>query len=612
MALQAPVEVDSLKRMRDTMMHRGPDDEGLYLSKNSTVGLGHRRLSIIDLSPLGKQPLSNEDGTVWVVCNGEIYNFHELRKELEGLGHTFRSRTDTEVIIHAYEAWGDRCVERFRGMFAFAIWDEPHRRLLLARDRIGIKPLFYYWDGKVFIFASELKGILGYPGVNVSLDPTALFDYLTYLYIPAPKTIYKQVRKLKPGHILTFEGAEPKEQQYWDLSFKKQLAVTEEEARQLLLEHLQDAVQSHLVSDVPVGVLLSGGLDSSTVVSFASANGNKLRTFTVGFDVAERSEVGYARFVAEHFHTQHSVSIVGAESVKLQLSNILGRYDEPYADSSAIPTHEVCRAASQQVKVALSGDGGDEVFAGYPRYPIWYGRQRWTSVPAIFRKPVFVPLSLFFPEGRRGYGLVRDLAAADSFLPYVRQVEIFTPEQKRRIMGAAFVKEMGDYDDYWYYRQYWRPELDPLTRVQYLDLKTYLPDDILTKVDRASMAVSLEVRPPLLDHKLVEFVFSLPASLRCPEGDRKYILRKVMQKRLPEGFALYRKQGFSVPWRTWGKKENPWMSQYLAGGEGVKQGILKSNLLEALNGFGASGLKVWTLVVLEGWLQSARGSFSRK
>lgn len=597
------VDLDTVKKMRDSMTHRGPDDCGVYLSKDGLVALGHRRLSIIDLSSHGKQPLRNEDGTIWVVHNGEIYNYQSLRQKLEELGHLFHSNTDTEVIVHAYEAWGEDCISRFRGMFAFAIWDEKSKIILLARDRLGIKPLFYYWDGKVFIFSSEIKGILTYPHINRAIDTTALFDYFTYLYIPPPKTIYTHIRKIREGHILKYENEVLKEHKYWDINFAEKKKLTESQAEELLLDKLKEAVKSHMVSDVPIGVLLSGGFDSSTITSLASAYSNeKLYTCTVGFDVAEHSETGYARIIAESFGTEHYESRVGIESLEESLSHVVWMYDEPYADSSAIPTREVCRIARQHVKVALSGDGGDEVFAGYPRYPTWLKREPWIDFPTFIKKLCFKPLSILWPENKRGYYFIRDIASEDTLEPFAHLVQIFKPEEKRLLLDSEITKNFHDYDDYWYFRQYWNKDVDPLTRAQYLDLKTYLPSDILTKVDRASMAVSLEVRPPLLDHELIEFVFALPATLRFKDGEKKYLLKKAMKNILPVEILTRGKKGFSLPWKSWIGKARSWVDPFLLEGECIKQGYLNRKVLRE-NLPLLSGNRMWTLIILEQWLR---------
>jgi asparagine synthase (glutamine-hydrolysing) len=597
------IETDIFKKMRDSLTHRGPDDEGLYLARDGSVALGHRRLSIIDLSSRGKQPLKNEDGTVWVVYNGEIYNYQSLRQELEELGHIFHSNTDTEVIVHAYEAWGESSIKRFRGMFAFALWDEKRKIMLLARDRLGIKPLFYYWDGRVFIFSSEIKGILPYPELNRDIDQTALFDYLTYLYIPPPKTIYSHIRKLKEGHILRYENEALQEHKYWDIDFGEKKQLTGPQAEELLLVKLKEAVQSHMISDVPVGVLLSGGFDSSTVTSLASTHSSeRLCTCTVGFDVAEYSETRFARIIADRFRTQHYESTVGIESLQESLSQVIRLYDEPYADSSAIPTYEVCRIAREHVKVALSGDGGDEVFIGYPRYSTWLKREPWIDFPAFIKKLFFKPLSILWPEERWGYRFIRDIASEDTLEPFAHLVQIFKPEEKRLLLDSGFAKNLNTYDDYWYFRQFWNKDLDPLTRAQYLDLKTYLPSDILTKVDRASMAVSLEVRPPLLDHELIEFVFKLPSALRFKNEEKKYLLKKTMKDILPSEILTRGKKGFSLPWNSWKGKTRSWVDQFLLNGECIKREILNRQVFRD-NLPLLSGNRLWTFIMLEQWLR---------
>lgn len=513
--------------MRDAMTSRGPDDAGMEI-RNGT-GLGHRRLSILDLSPAGHQPMCNEDRSVWVVFNGEIYNFAELRRELEGLGHRFVSNSDTEVIVHGWEAWGERCVERLRGMFAFAVWDDRRRVLFLARDRVGIKPLFYYWDGRTLAFASELKALRQCPDLDLAVDPTALFDFLTYLYIPAPKTAYKNVRKLEPGHRLLFDGRRLHAERYWDWNFAPR-PITERKAVEELRALLAETVRLHLVSDVPLGVLLSGGVDSSAVAAFAGP----VMTFSIGFDVAEHSETAFARAVAGRFGTRHVESTVALAEGKRLLDWMVEWYDEPYYDTSAIPTYLVCREARRHVTVALSGDGGDEVFGGYTHYTRFRRLMAWDVLPKALRRLV---------PGRSGERLRLDPLERYAFL-----MGGMVEHEKARVPGLAKFK---DYDALWSFRRFWREDLDVPTRLQYLDAKTYLPDDILTKVDRASMAVSLEVRPPLLDHRLMEFVATLPTHVRLKGGRLKYLLKKALEGLLPEEILTRKKKGFSVPLRTW-------------------------------------------------------------
>ena len=594
------VEAITLTQMRDRLAHRGPDDAGLWISGNQQVGLAHRRLSIIDLSPAGHQPMSNEDGTVWIVYNGEVYNYTDLKHRLEGLGHRFRSNSDTETIIHAYEQWGVKCFSELRGMFALALWDERQQQLLLARDHTGIKPLLYYWDGKTFAFASEIKAFWALEGLDRSLDRSAIFDYLTYLYVPAPKTAYQYIRKLQPGHYLTFDGKDLTLAQYWDVPLEQDNSLDETHAVRLVQEQLADAVGMNMVSDVPVGVFLSGGLDSSTVVAhMTKLTQEPIRTFSIGFDVPEHSETAYARVVAEAFHTDHYERIVGRESVQELLSKMVSLYDEPYCDGSAMPTFQVSEMARKQVKVVLSGDGGDEVFAGYRWYDRWLRQQAVSHhIPQWLQRNVLALVGRVWPASMRGARAKHFLEglAYDPLAQYARQLELFTPVEKRQLLGEEWAAEFADYDDYWYFRQYWHTELDPITRLQYLDLKTYLPDDILTKVDRASMAVGLEARPPLLDHLLIEAVFRVPWAIRFRNAEKKHLLKQAMNGILPVQILTRGKKGFSSPLIEWMAAERSWVDDFLR----RSPRLIHPAVLESISRY-AWGPKYWALLVLEEW-----------
>lgn len=590
--------------MRNALIHRGPDDSGMEVWPASGVGLGNTRLSIIDLSPAGHQPMSNEDGAIWIVYNGEVYNYARLKRRLEDRGHSFRSNSDTETIIHAYEEWGVDSLSMLRGMYAFGLWDAKAKQLLLARDRMGIKPLFYYWDERTFAFASEIKALLVLENINKEIERSALFDYLTYLYIPAPKTAYKYIRKLQPGHYLVFDGHSISTKCYWDVSLEQDDSIDEGMAIELVRERLADAVSSHSVSDVPVGVLLSGGLDSSTIVAhMAGTMSQPAQTYSIGFDVAEHGETRFARLVAQKFDTNHRERIVGREAVQSLLSRVVLLYDEPFADGSAIPTYSVAQLAREEVKVVLSGDGGDEVFAGYRWYDRWLQFQNLRAVPAFVRHGLMKPLGRIWPSNARG-GRVKHFLEDMGNTPlgqYARQMELFSPTEKRKILGSDWRSEFKDYDDYWYFRQFWRSELDPITRMQYLDLKTYLPDDILTKVDRASMAVSLEVRPPLLDHLLVEAVFSVPAEIRFRNAEKKYLLKQAMNGVLPAEVLTRGKKGFSSPLTQWMGEEKEWVQEFI----GRSPRIVQKDALEK-SGRYSWGPKYWALLVLEQWARNER------
>jgi asparagine synthase (glutamine-hydrolysing) len=520
-----------LKRMCDTISHRGPDGSGVYIGSDKGAGLGHKRLSIIDLTSAGKQPMSNEKGDVWVTYNGEIYNFRELRKELEKKGHVFKSRTDTEVIVHSYEEWGKECVDRFDGMFAFGLYDERRKCLFLARDRFGIKPLFYYHRDGLFVFGSEIKAVITHPGVRRDVDLSAIYDYLTYLYIPTPKTIYKDIKKLPPGHVLVFDDSGLRTRKYWDIDFSPR-GIGEKEAKEKVRKALSETVRRYLVSDVPVGVFLSGGLDSSAITAGVCETIKKPKTFSVGFDVKAHSETGYAQLVAERFGTQHHELMLSKDVVSGMLPKIVNMYDEPCSNSSVIPTYYVSEFARKHVKVILSGDGGDEVFAGYLWYDRWLATQRLRFLPGFIKKYSYGALGLF---GRNVKSFHRLNSLRLLFLPndgpgqYGYLMSVFNPEEKSDVLSGEFSRDFRGYDDFWYFREYWRRDLDPVSRMQYLDIKTYLHEDCLAKVDRASMAVSLEVRVPFLDHRLAEAVAGFSSDLRYNSGDKKHILKKAME-----------------------------------------------------------------------------------
>jgi asparagine synthase (glutamine-hydrolysing) len=608
----APSDAAAAQRMNEAIVHRGPDDEAIRGWPDHGVTLCHRRLSIIDLSPLGRNPMSNEDGSVWIVYNGEIYNFQALRRELEARGHTFRSHTDTEVVLHAYEEWGDDHVHHLRGMFAYALYDRRPRpgsryRVLLVRDRLGIKPLFYYALPRCFAFASEIKGILACDGIDRAVDWSALYDFLTYLYIPAPKTAYAHIRKLPPGHLLAFDEQGLTVREYWTIGTAATAATTPDEAAHQVAATLERAVEDHLVSDVPLGVLLSGGVDSSAVTALAAGLAQPpLRTFSAGFDVAEHSELDYARLVAAHCHTRHTEQVVGRESLDRMLPRVLAVYDEPFADTSAIPTYYVTAAAGEHVKVLLSGDGGDEVFAGYSWYRSWLARGGLDSLPLGGVRRLLVPLAERWPLGRRGKGVLVALSRSP-LGRYAALMELFSPRRKRRLLASSRRGEFDGYDDYWHFRRHWREDLDPLARLQYLDLKTFLPDDILTKVDRASMASSVEVRPPLLDHELVEQVLAMPSDWNLRAGEQKWLLKRAVEDRLPAEVLHRRKKGFSAPMTQWIAGSREWAGAELTRLSRLTDGAWLSPDLPALASGMVRGAEVWGLLLLLRWLAGEMG-----
>jgi asparagine synthase (glutamine-hydrolysing) len=548
-----------IERMNETQFHRGPDEGGVHLEAG--VALGHRRLSIIDLSS-GQQPLFNEDGSVVVVFNGEIYNFQELVPELQALGHVFRTHSDTEVIVHAWEAWGEGCVARFRGMFAFVLWDRGRGTLFLARDRFGVKPLYYaFLDDGHFIFGSELKSLMAHPGLARDIDPFAVEEYFAYGYVPEPRTIFRGAQKLPPGFTLTLARRGPRAlpQQYWDVPFTPVRVSSEAEASDELIDRLKESVRLRMIADVPLGAFLSGGVDSSAVVAMmATLSTTPVNTCSIAFTDPEYNEAEYAQRVAERYHTHHVVETVDPDDFGL-VGRLAGVYDEPYADSSALPTYRVCALARKHVKVALSGDGGDENFAGYRRYRWFRYEERLRSLlPLALRRPLFGTLGRLYPKADWAPKVFRakttfEALARDTVAGYFHGVSLLSDAMRERLFSPAFKRELQGYRAVEVLRRHAQvaPTRDPLSLVQYLDMKTYLVGDILTKVDRASMAHALEVREPLLDHELMGWVSGLPVDLKLRGSEGKYLLKKAMEPYLPHDVLYRRKMGFAVPLAAW-------------------------------------------------------------
>jgi asparagine synthase (glutamine-hydrolysing) len=548
-----------LKRMNETQHHRGPDEGDIYTEPG--VGFGHRRLSVIDIAS-GQQPMFNAAGDVGVVFNGEIYNYRELAEELKGLGYEFRTKSDTETIVHAWEAWGEDCVYRLRGMFALAVWDRSKQLMFMARDRLGIKPFYYALlpDG-MFIFGSELKSLRAHPGLPREIDVRAVEDYFAYGYVPEPKTIYLGAHKLAPGFCLTVRIGQPIPQpkQFWDVPFKPHHAMTEQDAAGELAVRLREAVQSHLKADVPLGAFLSGGVDSSAVVAMmAGLASEPVNTCSIAFRDKAFDESAYAEQVARQYNTNHHTETVDTDDYAL-LDTLAGLYDEPYADSSAIPTYRVCQLARQRVTVALSGDGGDENLAGYRRYRYAMAEDAVRSkIPAAVRRGVFGPLGKYYPKADWAprvfrakttfEALARDLVEGYfhgvSIMSDAMRAQLFSDSFRRQLQGYRAIDVMRGHADR-------APTDDPLSLIQYLDMKTYLPGDILTKVDRASMAHALEVRVPLLDHQLVEWISGLSSTIKLKGGEGKYIFKKSMERYLPHDILYRKKQGFAVPLASW-------------------------------------------------------------
>ena len=617
-----PPDSRILERMNDALVHRGPDAFGYHVEPG--VGLAHRRLSIIDLKG-GVQPLYNEDKSVVVTYNGEIYNFQSLIEELTSLGHSFHTRCDTEVIVHAWEQWGERCVERFRGMFAFAIWDQKAETLFLARDRLGIKPLHYALlpDGSL-LFGSELKALLCHPGLSRELDPCAVEDYFAYGYVPDPRTILARVAKLPPAHTLTARRgrALPEPRAYWDVSFQANGAPSVESAGEELIERLREAVRIRLVAEVPLGAFLSGGVDSSAVVAMmAGLSPEPVNTCTMAFGERGFNESDYAEEVARRYGTSHQVETVSPDSFDL-VHRLGDLYDEPFADSSAIPTYRVCGLARKRVTVALSGDGGDENLAGYRRYR-WhvYEERIRSTLPLAIRRPLFGALGALYPKADWAPKIFRakttfQAIARDSIDGYFHTVSILGSAQRDGLFLPSFQRELQGYNAIDVLRRYagQAPTRDPLSLVQYLDIKTYLPGDILTKVDRASMAHSLEVRVPLLDHILVDWVSGLPPSMKLRGMEGKYLFKRALKPYLPSELLYRPKMGFGVPLTSWFRGPLRDQVRNAALGEWIRElGYFDLATIERMVDQHQSGLRdysapLWALMMFESSLQRILGT----
>jgi len=548
-----------LLRMNESQRHRGPDEEGLHIEPG--VGLGHKRLAIIDLST-GQQPLWNEDRSVVIIYNGEIYNYRELIPELAALGHVFRTKSDTEVVVHAWEQWGEDCVTRFRGMFAFALWDRNRETLFLARDRLGVKPLHYaLLPSGHLVFGSELKSLTVHPEFRRDLDPFAIEEYFALGYVAEPRTIYAGARKLPPAHTLTIRRGEtlPEPREFWDVKFTLDNPISERDAEAELVLRLRESVKLRMIAEVPLGAFLSGGVDSSAVVAMmAGVSADPVNTCSIAFDDPAYDESRFAREVADRYQTRHFVETVERDDFDL-IDTLARTYDEPYADSSAIPTYRVCQLARKHVTVALSGDGGDESFAGYRRYRLHAMEERLrNAMPLSVRRPAFGMLGRMYPKADWAPRMFRakstfQALARTSVDAYFHSVSILRDDMRHQLYSNAFKAQLGGYGASEVFRRHGRRAGtdDPFGLVQYLDLKTYLIGDINTKVDRASMAHSLEVREPLMDHPLVEWLASLPSSLKVRGQEGKYLLKKSMEPYLPREIMYRPKQGFAVPLAQW-------------------------------------------------------------
>ena len=606
-----------LERMNQALFHRGPDEGDVHIEPG--LGLGHRRLSIIDLSS-GQQPLFNEDHSVVVVFNGEIYNFQELMPELTALGHKFRTRSDTEVIVHAWEQWGEACVNRFRGMFAFALWDRNRQTLFLARDRLGVKPMFYaILPDNILVFGSELKALLCHPKLSLEIDPRSVEDYFAYGYVPEPRTIYRQALKLPPGHTLTIHRGKPvpSAKEYWDLLFQPGDQISEKDAQAELIERLREAVKIRLISEVPLGAFLSGGVDSSAVVAMMAGLSNEpVNTCSISFGDPKYNESEYAREVAERYKTNHRVEQVDTDDFDL-VDTLASLYDEPYADSSAMPTYRVCQLARKSVTVALSGDGGDENFGGYRRYRWHMNEEKIRSfMPLGVRRPVFSVAGKLYPKADWAPRIFRarttlQALARSSVEAYFHTVSIMDDDMRRKLFSDSFRRELQDYQaiEVLQYHATRAPVQHGLSLIQYLDMKTYLPGDILTKVDRASMAHALEVREPLLDHPMMEWLAGLPENYKLKGQEGKYILKKSLEPYLSDSILYRPKMGFAIPLASWfrGPLKTKLRDRVL-GSRLAETGFFNSSFLKHMVDQHQSGLRdysspLWSVLMFDSFLR---------
>ncbi len=611
-----PVAPELINIMNSTMFHRGPDGDGIFVDKN--VGLGHRRLSIIDLDT-GDQPMSGSDGQVTIAFNGEIYNFQKLKTILEKKGHRFKTKSDTEVIIYAYMEWGQAFVNKLRGMFAIALWDNRLKTLFLARDRVGKKPLYYYYDGNTIAFASELKAILEVPGISRRIDYEALDAYFSFGYVPSPMSIFKGIRKLKPGHMARCSATGFREEEYWDIDMNGfDSGMTEEMAIERLSELFDEAVRIRLVSDVPLGAFLSGGVDSSAVVASMAKllDGQPVKTSAIGFSEKKFNELEFAKIVSEMYKTDHQEAVVNADALDI-IDRIVWHFDEPFADSSAIPTWYVSKITRQNVTVALSGDGGDETFAGYVQR---YSMTRFEDgirkkIPFFFKNTLIRGLASVYPKidalprPLRLKAFLTNLSLSMEQAYYRDMSFYFTPVNKINLYNADMKKAVNEYSSFSVFEPFFNRNTnpDPVTTAQYIDIKTYMTEDILVKVDRMSMAHSLEVRAPILDHKLMEFAATLPSNLKLNNQESKYILKKINENRLPHDILYRKKQGFSVPLAQWvreGLREYIYDTLFGTGSgldEYLNHKYVKQLWEDHLKGFNDHSSQIWNVFMFELW-----------
>lgn len=607
-----PVNEELLARMNDAIRHRGPDEDGFYI--NGSTGMAMRRLAIIDLKS-GQQPIHNRDRSAWIVFNGEIYNYLELREKLEKLGHTFYTNSDTEAIVHAYDQYGVDCPKHLRGMFVFAIWNERTQELFLARDRVGKKPLLYAEVNGQLIFGSEFSALLLHPDISREIQPEAIDYYLSFMAVPAPLTVYKAIRKLEPGHWLRWRNGNVELQRYWEPDFTKKIDISEEEAGERTVEILRDAVKVRLMSEVPLGAFLSGGIDSSAVVALmAQESSERVKTFSIGFDEQDFSELHHARRVAEHVGADHHEFIVRPDAIEV-LPMLVEHYGEPYADSSALPTYYVAKETRKHVTVALNGDGGDESFAGYERYIAMGLTEKYRMIPSFLRESVIRQAVNLIPTDPTKRSKVKSaqrllaVVARQKTGRYMHWMSTFNDELKGPLYSDSFREQTSGANaigilDTWFKRANGIGMVDALLLT---DQMTYLPNDLLVKVDIATMAVSLEARSPFLDHHVIEFAASLPQNLKLRRLTGKYLLKKVLRKLLPSENLTRRKMGFGVPIGHWFRgKMQPFLREVVLSDKALRRGLFKPEAVKHLVDSHTRAERdyshqLWSLLMLELW-----------
>jgi asparagine synthase (glutamine-hydrolysing) len=617
-----PIDSKLLKKMTNALRHRGPDDEGLYINNGGDcdmkVGLGHRRLKVIDLSKKAHQPMCNEDKSIWIIFNGEIYNFGELRIELEKKGHKFQSHSDTETIIHLYEEMDIDCVKKLGGMFAFAIWDANKSRLFLARDRVGKKPLNYLCNSNTFLFGSEIKAILQDEKIEREVDVESMHYYLTYGYSPSPRTMFKGIKKLPPAHILTLDKNGIRIEKYWSLNYARKRILPLNEYIDRTLELLREAVKIRLVSDVPLGAFLSGGIDSSAVVALMSEFSLKpVKTFTIGFQDEDYSEIKYARIIAKRFNTDHHEIFVKPDAMKI-LPKLIWLYNEPYGDSSCIPTYYVSEATRRYVTVALNGDGGDESFAGYIRYKGMKLAEAMGNIPHFLLMPLVQAIKVLRSIKRFKERSLLDymnnflqtmVEYPDYHKRYVRWISYFTDEDKEKLYSRELLDVVGNINSYSFLTNIIENSTakDILDKILNTDVLSYLPEDLLVKMDIASMGNSLEARSPLLDHNLMEWAASIPVNFKLSGFTNKFVFKRTLSKILPRGILQRKKMGFAVPIGRWFRNElKGFVYEVLLDNNGINMDFFNKDYIDRLLNEHISGkanhqFRIWALLNFELW-----------